>query len=261
VPGPDQEDSSAAVILDDAVSLIDTHIHTVYSDGTATVREVEDICLDQGIGGCITDHNEIRGSLALYDRGRIPTLPAIELGSRERIELMLFFRRPEACENFFLAHVEPYRKKRWYTFLPRSLDHLVNAAREHDVLISVPHPYAPLWKNIESGKRRSGAVLRVLNRADGIEVLNGALTRRANRRAWYLCRRLRKVPLAGSDSHDLETVGSVVVAFDRAVNSVNLFDCLKKHQICSLFGPWHRPRYMANTWQGVKRHTLKFITP
>ena len=110
------------------IELIDTHIHTRYSDGAATVRDVEEACREREIGCCITDHNEIRGTILLAGRGRVPCLPAIEVGSREQIDLLLFFRRPESCEGFFREHVEPYRSRRWYAWLPRSLSDLMRGA-------------------------------------------------------------------------------------------------------------------------------------
>ncbi|MDY6852595.1 MAG: hypothetical protein SV487_11060, partial [Thermodesulfobacteriota bacterium] len=136
------------------IILLDSHVHTVFSDGVATISDVEEVCLSKNIVCCITDHNEIRGGINLLERQRVPTMPAVELGSQERIEVIVYFRRAESCEEFFKKHIEPFRKRRFYAFLPRSLDYLIAAVSEYEVIVSIPHPFAPLWKNIEHGKGR-----------------------------------------------------------------------------------------------------------
>ena len=243
------------------VSLVDTHVHTRYSDGLASVTEVEDICRAKDIGCLITDHNEIRGAMKLFEREKVPTLPAMEMGSKEQIELIVIFKEPHLMEEFFREQVEPFRRKRWYAFLPRSLEYLTESAAERGAIISVPHPFAPLWKNVDHGKKRRQVIHKALEGADCIEVLNGGLSRRANKRALHLCEQLGRIPLGGSDSHRLETIGSVVVAFQHAVTTANLFDTILNGQILGILGRDARPRYLTNAWQVAKRHSRRFIQP
>lgn len=244
----------------DDILFVDTHVHTTYSDGEAGLPAVEEACRRKSLGVCITDHNEIRGSLRLWERRSVPTTPSLEIGSRERIELILYFRQPWECEDFFRREVEPYRRKQWYAFLPRSLDYLVKAAAEREALISLPHPYAPLWKNVDYGRKRRGAIQRAMGRADCIEVYNGSLNPGANERAVSLCRELACTPLGGSDAHRIEQVGSVVVAFEQGVTSENLFDLIKHGQVAGVLGEEVRPKYVSNTWHLAIRHSKKFIS-
>jgi predicted metal-dependent phosphoesterase TrpH len=37
--------------------LVDTHVHSRYSDGTAGIPRIERHCRDRGMGIAITDHN------------------------------------------------------------------------------------------------------------------------------------------------------------------------------------------------------------
>ncbi|MEW6263836.1 MAG: PHP domain-containing protein [Thermodesulfobacteriota bacterium] len=247
--------------LSPEIKLIDPHVHTRYSDGQATVRQVEEVCLTKGIGCCVTDHNEIKGSLKLCERGRVPTLPALEVGSREQIELIVYFHRPEACEAFFKEHVEPYRRRRLYAYLPRSLADLLSGAFEHEVIVSVPHPFAPLWKNVAHGRKRRRAVWEAILEADCLEVFNGALSDRANLRALQLCRQLGKIPLGGSDSHQAETIGTVLAAFRRNVTSHNLFDSLWNGSLAGILGREDRPGYIKVAWGTAMRHSRKFFVP
>lgn len=241
------------------VTFVDTHVHTDHSDGVTTVGQVEEICRAKGIGCCITDHNEIRGTMELVERQLVHTLPAIEVGSKEQIELLVYFRQPESLVDFYKKHVEPHRTKRWYAFLPRSLDYMVAAVSEYDVLLSLPHPFAPLWKNIEYGRKRRDAVYRTLSGTDCIEVVNGSQTARANRRALKLCEQLGRIPMGGSDSHHPDTIGSVMVAFNQSVSSENLFDAIHDGHIFGILGHDGRSKYVANVWHLAKTHSRKFI--
>lgn len=244
------------------VTLVDPHVHTNYSDGAATVKDVEKICLSKQIGCCITDHNEIRGSLKLYDRQRIPTIPSIEIGSREQIELILFFKHADECEEFFKTQIEPYRQRRLYAYLPRSLEYLVAAAKEHEVIVSIPHPFAPLWKNMRYGGKRRDAIFKTIDMADCIEVFNGALTQKANRQALNLCQSMDKTPLGGSDSHEVDSIGSVVVAFNQDINSSNLYENIDKDQIFGIWGLCGQShRHLSTVWNVAMRHSRKFIDP
>jgi predicted metal-dependent phosphoesterase TrpH len=257
---PEAEFSAKASWSGQEPVLMDTHVHTQHSDGAATIQQVEEACRRLDVGCCIADHNEIRGSIHLWERRQVPTLTSMEVGSRELIELIVFFDNPESCEQFFKENVEPYRLKRWYTFLPRSLEALMAGAHEHGALISLPHPYAWLWKNIRFGERRQGRVERVLEEIEGIEVLNGSMSPRANRRAWQLCSQLAKTPLAGSDAHLVEAIGSVLVGLEAPGFSASLFDQLKAGRVFGLFAfePWSLP--LASGWQMVRQHTRKLIS-
>lgn len=245
----------------DPVNLIDTHIHTNFSDGLATVAQVEEACRRKKIGCIITDHNEIRASVKLVERRTVPAIPGLEIGSKEQIELIVYFKSIEECESFYKKHIEPYRKKRLYAFLPRPLDAIVSGAREYDSLISIPHPFAPLWKNINHGRKRQGVLGQTLDEADCIEVWNGSLSDRANDKAMLLCQTLSKIPLGGSDSHNVENIGSVTVALEKAVTHETMFNALCEAGIVGLFGQDARPRYVSSALNVARKHSTKLLLP
>ncbi len=243
----------------DHIHRLDAHVHTCFSDGSATVKQVEEACLKLKTGCLITDHNEIRGSLALFDRKNIPTIPSMEIGSREQIELLLFFRHAYQAEDFFKNYIEPFRRKCRYSFLPLSLDYLSDAASEYDTIVSIPHPFAPFWKNIEYGKKRRDVIIRTLQRVDGIEVYNGTATHRANRKSMMLCQTLGAIPLAGSDSHSVKTIGSAGIDFFHPVTSNNLFDSIRNNHICHIFEHETRHRHVSNTYHLAVNHSKNFV--
>ena len=242
-----------------AVSFVDTHVHTRFSDGGATIQQVEDVCRELEIGCLIADHNEIRGSIKLLDRMKVPTLPSMEVGSREQIDLLMYFRSAEEAEIFFRLHVEPYRLKRLYSFLPVSLDYLIEAAGEHEVLISLAHPFGPFWKNIEYGRKRRQALLRTLNQVDCIEVFNGVASMKANRKSQTLCQSTGLIPLAGSDSHTVKSIGSVLVGFDQTVTSDNMYDLINNVKISGIYANGVKKHNLSNTIRIAIQHSKKIV--
>lgn len=66
------------------MAFADLHIHTRFSDGTATVREVYDRALKNGAELiAVSDHNQLEGSRMLLDLcdGRLKVIPSVELCS------------------------------------------------------------------------------------------------------------------------------------------------------------------------------------
>ncbi|MCA9055713.1 MAG: PHP domain-containing protein, partial [Planctomycetaceae bacterium] len=107
---PDRPASSSippADITPDGM-LVDLHSHSRYSDGTATLVDIETACDRQRIGVALTDHNEIRGSIRLSEREKIWSIPAIEVGTIEGLEFLVYFRDPGQLEHYFIHGVDPF---------------------------------------------------------------------------------------------------------------------------------------------------------
>src|SRR5262245_5294041 len=117
--------------------LVDTHIHTHYSDGLAGIPRIERFCASRGIGVAVTDHNEIRGATSIFERERVPAIPAIEVGTEEGIDLLVYFPAPELLEDFFRTAIEPNLRSR---FMVRSwvrATDCLHTAREMDAYVSL----------------------------------------------------------------------------------------------------------------------------
>jgi len=195
----------------------------------------------------------------LLERMKVPTVASIEIGSREQIELLVFFRYAQHAEDFFRQHIEPVRRNRRFSILPLSLDYLLEAASDYDTLIALPHPFAPFWKNIQYGKKRRNAIMRTLNRVDCIEVYNGTATHRANRKSLALCHVLGGIPLAGSDSHTVKTIGTAGIDFFHPVTSDNLFDSIKNDEIFRIYEHASRHRHVSNTYHLALNHSKNIV--
>jgi predicted metal-dependent phosphoesterase TrpH len=199
--------------------LVDLHSHSRYSDGTATLEDVESTCLRQGIGVSLTDHNEIRGAIRLCERERIWSVPGIEVGTIEGLEFLIYFRDPGDLERYFIKAVDPYLLSRFMVrSRARSLD-VIEEAHDMGGYVSLAHPFAPGRKSIEfhrqKGPQESVFIERMLTAIDAIERFNGGVLRRSNSRAEEFSVGVEKPFTAGSDSHHVSTLGSCGVVFSR----------------------------------------------
>lgn len=204
---------------------LDMHIHSVYSDAPGSTLElITETFKRKKMGGCICDHNEIRGSMELFEQGKITTIPSIEIGSLERLEFLLYFAAPEDLEDFYVHHVEPYKRSRYYTKLTRSFVDLIPAAKDYGAAVALPHPYAPSWKNVNFGKSRKIKLFepKMFSKIDCIEVINGHLTENRNYKAYLLAEMFDKAAIAGSDSHLPQTLGTVYCEFDEHLDYLEI---------------------------------------
>jgi predicted metal-dependent phosphoesterase TrpH len=208
-------------------NVMDMHVHSVFSDAARnTLETITAMANKLEMGACICDHNEIRGSIALFSKGEIATIPSIEIGSAERLEFLLYFREPGDLERFYVKEVEPFKRSRFYAKLERSFEALLLAAKEHHATVALPHPYAPSWKNVNFGKQRRQRLFQpgVLAMIDLVEVINGHLTEKRNFKAFLLSEMFNKSPIAGSDSHDPETIGSVYCQLSEPLDHREMLD-------------------------------------
>jgi predicted metal-dependent phosphoesterase TrpH len=212
--------------------LVDTHVHTHYSDGTAGVKRIERYCRRRGMGLAITDHNEIRGSTSLCEREQMPVLPGIEVGTEEGIDLLVYFSAPDALEHFYIDAVEPFLRTR---FMVRSWirsERCLAVAREMDGYISLAHPFALGRKSLDyqHGRHGKSFVETVLDGVDAIELHNGGVHRQANLKAKAYAETCGKRLTVGSDSHRLGTIGSCgtfLTGCDVGHSSDSMFNDLK----------------------------------
>jgi predicted metal-dependent phosphoesterase TrpH len=211
--------------------LVDTHVHTRYSDGMAGIPRIERHCRNRGIGLAVTDHNEIRGSTEACERERVPMLPGIEIGTEEGVDLLAYFASPAVLEEFYRDAVEPFLRSR---FMVRSWirsERCLAVAREMGAFVSLAHPFALGRKSLDyqHGRRGKTFVRAIVDAVDAIELYNGGVHRQANLRASEYAAVAGKRLTVGSDSHRLRTIGSCGVYLRPAAgcSSADLFESLK----------------------------------
>jgi predicted metal-dependent phosphoesterase TrpH len=190
--------------------LVDTHVHTRYSDGTAGIPRIERHCRDRGMGLAVTDHNEIRGAVHLFERERVPAIPGIEVGTEEGVDLLVYFESAPLLEDFYIGAVEPFLRTR---FMVRSWIRTLRClavAREMGGYISLAHPFAIGRKSLDYQHDRHGKpfVETVMEQVDAIELYNGGVHRTANLKASHYAKSAGKRLTVGSDAHRLRAIGT-----------------------------------------------------
>ena len=170
----------------------DLHVHSTFSkDGTTTVRAALKQAANIGLNViAITDHDEIRGSLAaceLAPQYRVEAVPAIEVSTREGHVLALFVEKPIPAG--------------------RSLIETLLRIGEQGGIAIAPHPVNPLPKSLPMDAL-VGAVAHPSARhvLKGLEVYNMG-HQIFNHLAQKISPWLPLAKTAGSDSHVYWTVG------------------------------------------------------
>jgi predicted metal-dependent phosphoesterase TrpH len=180
----------------------DLHIHSSHSDGMADVPALLDHVeanTDLDLIA-VTDHDDIRGSLAARDawaRGayRFEVITGMEVTTIEGHLLALFIETPVPCL--------------------RGLEETLVAIHARGGLAVIPHPLTWLTRGL--GERDITRVTAINNDGvhfDAIELTNGTPAgRNGAARARALNQRLRLAEAGGSDAHFLSAVGAGYTEF------------------------------------------------
>ena len=194
------------------LQFFDLHTHSNFSDGLPSIDRIEDRCLRDRLSISLTDHNEIRGSVQLNERDQISCLPGIEVGTREGLEFLVYFGCPGQLEDYYRRAVEPFLLSRFMVRSKVSSIDCLEAAKEMGAYVSLAHPFAFGRKSLDfqraSRKTTHTFVEEVVERIDAVELYNGGVPPKVNRRAASFLESIDKPITVGSDSHRLRTYGS-----------------------------------------------------
>jgi hypothetical protein len=171
------------------------HIHTYYSDGIYTPRQILRFAKRRGFSAiAITDHNEIRGTLKVFDLA--PEYEMIAYLGAELFfqvdgrltELLVYFTE----KNNIVAFMNEFRSEEFYPKFNRTEEVLGMVKRHHGIAIA-PHPFG--HKGILGHDEEPDLF--------GIEVANSIITKADNRRAVeYMDRNKGKYKeFGGADMH------------------------------------------------------------
>jgi predicted metal-dependent phosphoesterase TrpH len=194
------------------LQFFDLHTHSNFSDGLPSIDRIEDRCLRDRLSISLTDHNEIRGSVQLNERDQISCLPGIEVGTKEGLEFLVYFGCPGQLEDYYRRAVEPFLLSRFMVRSKVSSIDCLEAAKEMGAYVSLAHPFAFGRKSLDfqraSRKTTHTFVEEVVERIDAVELYNGGVPPKVNRRAASFLESIDKPITVGSDSHRLRTYGS-----------------------------------------------------
>jgi len=207
-------------MIQTGMAKVDLHCHSNFSDGLSSIIDIESRCLRTGINAVITDHNEIRGGIELYKRGNILTIPAIEVGTKEGLEFLIYFKTVPDIEHFYKKLIEPNRVYRFMVRMNLSIEKLLNNLTNYQCYVSLAHPFGFGKKSIKRLRSNVNLMKLIESRINGVEVLNGNTVRKSNAKALeYIDSLNNKNITAGSDGHCLNSICSVYTQFESSFDS------------------------------------------
>jgi hypothetical protein len=218
-------------------SLADLHIHTTYSDGTATVPDVlAHVAASNLHVIAITDHDAIAGALEARQLARdfgVEVIVGEEVSTAEGHVLALFIEdvlppgRP-AAETIAAIHAQ-------------------------GGLCVAPHPYD--WAVVSLG--RWGLRERCFAdwRFDAIEGFNASLTwprSGANKQAQHVALELGIPAVGGSDAHSVATIGTGVTRF-AGTSADDLYRAIQGGLVAWDGHTWTAAQYFDIGWRTVRQ--------
>lgn len=204
----------------------DMHVHSSHSgDSKNRIEEVLEACVKKGLSGvAIMDHNSLDGSRYALSLKRedILIIPGMEISSAK-------------------GHILAYNV---HEEVPRELEvaETIDIIRSQGGIAVAAHPYR-MWSGL-------GEEVTMTNDFDAIEIHNGRSTHTHNDLAAKLAVKMCKPFTAGSDSHELSTVGKAYFVSSRDCFTVE--DVIK--EVLSFDGNTggkHRPKTDSVSY-GVK---------
>lgn len=176
---------------------LDLHVHTSFSDGLNTVKEVIEQAKRIGLDGiAVTDHNEVRGSRKAIEHASsgFKVIPGVEISAIEGHILCL--GTIGLPERFFVGRYKSDRD-----IVKQSAREVIDSIHSAGGLAIAAHPYDLYRSGV-------GDLVYKLD-FDAIEVVNSHTF--GNRRDPVKVARELGLPMVGgSDAHTIKEIGNVV---------------------------------------------------
>ncbi len=211
-------------------TVVDMHFHSRYSDGLNYVRSIAKRAEKLGIGIAVTDHNAIKGAVRLANFKNILTIPGIEVTSREGAHLLIYFYELEDLVRFYETDIQPAMGKDVMSSVYLNMDEIISRARMYKNLIIFPHPYCGVYTGICNPFFPKEKQSELLDRVDGVEVINAGNMKKWNLQCAVLGFNLGKAMTGGSDGHNLFQMGKAVTFADCAPDRYSFLDAVRNRQ-------------------------------
>ena len=213
-------------------AVFDMHFHTCYTDGRDTVQLIAARARALGIGIAITDHNDIRGALEMNKYKDVPSIPGIEITSREGTHILVYFNQTQHLKKFYSKYIKPLLGSDIMSSTWLSMEEIVHCAKLFPSVTIFPHPYCVAYTGICNLNFEQTRLERLLESVDGIEVINAGNIHRWNLRCALLGVNLKKAITGGSDGHSLYHMGKVVTYAACEKSGPAMLDAVKDGRAC-----------------------------
>ncbi len=247
------------MIRDNGFMIMDMHVHTRFSDSFTRISKLIRRADKLQIGLAITDHNEIKGVLRAFEiKEHVPIIPGIEISIAEGPHILVYFAKLEALICFYEKHVKNKKTRDPHSNTNLTIGQLMCAKQQYECLVSIAHPYAPSYTNVPKNIQKGFIDPSVLDRADAIEVLNGAVPRKKNQKAVAFAQLLGKGITGGSDSHSLFETGKVIT-YARVQTIREFLTAIKKQENFILGKPIGKVKRMPSLAKSSHKHISYFF--
>ena len=213
-------------------AVFDMHFHTRYTDGRDTVQMIAARARALGIGIAITDHNDIRGALEMNQYKDVPSIPGIEITSREGTHILVYFNQVLHLKKFYSKYIKPLLGSDIMSSTRLSMEEIVHCAKLFPSVTIFPHPYCVAYTGICNLNFEQTRLERLLESVDCIEVINAGNIHRWNLRCALLGVNLKKAITGGSDGHSLYHMGKVVTYAACEKSGPAMLDAVKDGRAC-----------------------------
>ena len=146
----------------------------------------------------ITDHNEIRKSIKSFEEEGINSIPGIEIGCEDGMEILAYFEEPKELEEFYRIYLEPYRNKYRMAKTYKSWEYYIEVLKIFKTHTSLPHLNGYAQKNYIKNKKYLEELIKAV---DSIETYNHALGKNRNLMAREIRKKYNLKATFGSDAH------------------------------------------------------------
>ncbi len=236
--------------------LADLHVHSSQSDGLHSLKNIVAHCTGQGLSLAVTDHNRIPDLEGLTSGEAAGLIPAIEVTSREYVDILCYFYEYQDLREFFQTIVEPNRLRPY--MLSLSCREVLVALQSRKCLVTIPHPDYPadrLRSNFMRLLAAGGLDTVALAAIHGIEVFNASRDKGVCLEKVRLAEHLGKVPLVGSDAHARSAVGDSLM-YCRAANHHEFLNNLARGEARGIAVPtglaWRSLPKLKMAWLHIK---------
>jgi len=207
---------------------VDMHFHSKFSDGLQTVTQIANRAIKLNVGVCLTDHNEILGSVAL-SKTNVFSIPGTEITCKEGPHMLFYFGKSSDLVGFYSNVIEMHKVKNSnFTNVP--IAELIEKSRAYNSLVIVPHPHAPSWTGIMNVIRNGQINMSIFDKIDGVEAITGADLKVNNRKSTILAMNLNKGITAGTDGHMGYEMGKVVTYVEGAESAEDFIEAIRKQK-------------------------------
>lgn len=225
------------------------HLHSLLSDGAYGLDELVRIIQASSFDiVSLTDHNEIRNSLILQQKikDRIVIL-GTEITTSDFMEVLVYFKNRDDVWGFSETFVKNRGRSLRGTYLKTGLTGFLDAIKDYDTLLGVPHPFGAkgLVRRLYKRNLSTQRILTILEEFDFYETANPTKSEKNNNLSyeWFRTNTPDLYPTGSSDLHSIRSSFSLAGTVIRSKDTLNLdsfFSLIKSRSKDILFLPYGR---------------------